>query len=137
MSKTKKNYGWLTNKPNSAKTLIEQAKREVPDFKAHFAKFEEQMTIGGYSGSTLFSYSRAVAKVSLYFKKSLLELDTDEVNQFLYTIAKEKTASSTYFKHKFMGFASFSGCMARKTGCSSYRPLRMTASFRLFYQQKS
>jgi hypothetical protein len=65
----------------------------VPDFKEHFAKFEEQITIGGYSHSTLFNYSRAVAKVSLHFKKSLLYLDPDEVNQWLFLLAKEKKAS--------------------------------------------
>jgi integrase/recombinase XerD len=37
--------------------------------------------------------------VSLYFQKSLLDLDPDEVNQFLFSAAKQKTASSTYFKH--------------------------------------
>ncbi len=68
------------------------AKREVPGFRGHFAKFEEQMVIGGYSASTLYNYSRAVAKISLYFKKSLLDLDPDEVNQFLYSVAKLQTA---------------------------------------------
>jgi len=48
----------------SAKTLIEKAKREVPGFRQHFAKFEEQVTIGGYSSGTLYNYSRTVAKVS-------------------------------------------------------------------------
>jgi len=91
----------------SARTLIEQAKREVPGFKAHFAKFEEQVTIGGYSPSTLYNYSRAVAKVSLMFKKSILDLDPDEVNQFLYSLAKEKTASSSYFKHAVYGLRFF------------------------------
>ena len=91
----------------SAKTLIERAKQEVPGFIAHYAKFEEQMTIGGYSQSTLFNYSRAVAKVSLYFKKSLLDLDSDEVNQFLFALAKEKKASSTFFKHTIYGLRFF------------------------------
>lgn len=65
------------------------------------------MTIGGYSSSTLFNYSRAVAKVSLYFKKSLLDLDPDEVNEFLFHLAKEKKASSTYFKHAVYGLRFF------------------------------
>ncbi|MBN4081524.1 tyrosine-type recombinase/integrase [bacterium AH-315-C07] len=107
MSKIKQNYPWLTGKPNSAKTLVEKAKREVPGFKEHFAKFEEQVTIGGYSVSTLFSYSRAVARISLHFKKSLLELDPEEVNQFLFMLAKEKKASSTYFKHSVYGLRFF------------------------------
>jgi integrase/recombinase XerD len=91
----------------TVKTLIERAKREVPEFIEHYSKFEEQMTIGGYSQSTLFNYSRAVAKVSLYFKKSLLDLDSDEVNQFLFAIAKEKKASSTFFKHTVYGLRFF------------------------------
>jgi site-specific recombinase XerD len=103
----KKKYAWLNPKPNSAKTLIERAKNEVPFFKEHYSKFEEQMTIGGYSQSTLFNYSRAVAKVSLHFKKSLLDLDPDEVNQWLFLLAKEKKASSTYFKHTIYGLRFF------------------------------
>jgi len=92
---------------DSPKTLIAKAKREVPDFIEHFAKFEQQMVIGGYSSSTLFNYSRAVAKISLHFKKSLLDLDPDEVNQFLFLLAKEKKASSTYFKHTVYGLRFF------------------------------
>ena len=112
MSKSKKKLQMPGNKTGSittgsARTLIEQAKREVPGFTGHFAKFEEQVTIGGYSSSTLYNYSRAVAKVSLYFKKSLLELDPDEVNQFLFSIAKEKKASSSYFKHTIYGLRFF------------------------------
>lgn len=107
MSKDIKKYAWLNQKPNSAKTLIERAKREVPGFTEHFARFEQQVTIGGYSSSTLFNYSRAVAKVSLHFKKSLLDLDPEEVNQWLYILAKEKKASSTYFKHTIYGLRFF------------------------------
>lgn len=107
MSKITKKNGWLNTRPNSAKTIVELAKREVPGFREHFAKFEEQTTIGGYSKSTIFNYSRAVAKISLHFKKSLLDLDPDEVNQFLFTIAQEKTASSTYFKHAVYGLRFF------------------------------
>jgi hypothetical protein len=32
MSKVNKNYGWLNTRPNSAKTLMERAKREIPGF---------------------------------------------------------------------------------------------------------
>ncbi len=91
----------------SPKTLIEQAKREVPNFVEHFSKFEEQAVIGGYSSSTIFNYSRAVAKVSLYFGKSVLDLDADEVNAFLFELAKKKKASSTYFKHTIYGLRFF------------------------------
>jgi integrase/recombinase XerD len=65
------------------------------------------VTIGGYSNSTLFNYSRAVAKVSLHFKKSILDLDPDEVNEFLSVLAKEMGASSAYFKHVVYGLRFF------------------------------
>ena len=107
MSKSKKNYTWLNNRPNSAKTIIERAKREVPDFQDHYKKFEEQMVIGGYSSSTLFNYSRAVGSLALHFKKSPLELDDDEINSFLFSVAKQKRASSTYFKHMVYGLRFF------------------------------
>ncbi|HKI87399.1 MAG TPA: hypothetical protein VKA38_00135 [Draconibacterium sp.] len=41
MSKITKNYGWLNTKTNSAKTLINKAKRDIPLFKEHIRKFEE------------------------------------------------------------------------------------------------
>jgi len=107
MSKSTQSYAWLKTKENSAKTIVERAKRDVPDFAEHYAKFEQQTTIGGYAKSTIFNYSRAVAKISLHFGKSLLELDVDEVNQFLYVIAQEKSASSTYFKHTVYGLRFF------------------------------
>lgn len=92
---------------DSAKTVITQAKLLVPDFEVHFSKFEEQVIIGGYSSSTLFCYGRAIAKISLYFKKSLLDLQADQVNAFLFALAKEKQASSTYFKHTVYGLRFF------------------------------
>ena len=45
MSKSTQSYPWLTSKPNSAKTIVERAKREVPDFAKHYAKFEQQTTM--------------------------------------------------------------------------------------------
>ena len=108
MSKNKeKNQRGRTLSPDSPKTLIEKAKREVPGFVEHFAKFEQQMVIGGYSSSTLYNYSRSVARISLHFKKSLLDLDHEEVNQYLFVLAKEKKASSTYFKHAVYGLRFF------------------------------
>lgn len=92
---------------DSSKTVIGEAKREVPNFKEHFKRFEQQMVIGDYSSSTLFCYGRAVAKVSLYWKKSLLDLDPTQVNDFLYALAEDKKANSTYFKHTVYGLRFF------------------------------
>ena len=107
MSKDRKNYGWLNTRPNSAKTLIERAKREVPDFAEHIRKFEHQITIKSYSASTVFSYSRAIAQISLYFKKSPLNLEADEINSYLYTLRQDSDLSDTYFKHAVYGLRFF------------------------------
>ena len=96
MSKDKK-YAWLNPRVDSAKTLIEKAKREVPHFAEHILKFEHQIEIKSYAPSTVFSYSRGVAQISLYFKKSPLDLDPDEINSYLYKLRKDKDLSDTYF----------------------------------------
>jgi len=107
MSKSTKNYGWLNTRPNSARTLIERAKREVPRFADHIRKFEHQITIKSYSESTVFSYSRSIAQISLYFKKSPLDLEADEINSYLFTLRQDKDLSDTYFKHAVYGLRFF------------------------------
>lgn len=107
MSNLQKNYGWLHTRPNSAKTLLERAKREVPGFSDHIRKFEEQITIKSYSESTVFSYSRSIAQISLYFKKSPLNLESDEINTYLYDLRMDKDLSDTYFKHAVYGLRFF------------------------------
>ncbi len=41
----------VANQANSAKNMVERTKIEIPDFAGHYAKLEQQMTIGGYSHS--------------------------------------------------------------------------------------
>ena len=107
MSKVHKNYGWLNTRSNSAKTLLARAKREVPGFADHIRKFEEQITIKSYSESTVFSYSRSIAQISLYFKKSPLDLEPDEINSYLFSLKSNRDLSDTYFKHAVYGLRFF------------------------------
>lgn len=107
MSKSTKKYGWLNTKEDTSKALLARAKREIPKFKEHILKFEEQITIKNYSASTVFSYSRSIAQISLYFKKSPLDLDADEINSYLFALRQEKDLSETYFKHTVYGLRFF------------------------------
>jgi len=107
MSKITKKYEWLSTKPNSAKTAIAQAEREVPHFAEHMAKFDEQVNLKSYAKATVFTYSRAIAQVSLYFKKSPLFLDPDEINAYLHQLKDGKGYSDTYFKHAVYGLRFF------------------------------
>ena len=46
-------------------------------------------------------------RISLYFKKSPLDLDADEINSYLYTLRQDKDLSDTYFKHAVYGLRFF------------------------------
>ena len=48
--------------------------------------------------------------ISLHFKKSPLELEPDEINSYLYQLAKDKDLSDTYFKHAVYGLRFFFRC---------------------------
>ncbi len=67
MSKIHKNYGWLNMRPNSARTIIEKAICEVPEFDRHIGKFAEQIAFKSYAKSTVFSYSRGIAQINLHY----------------------------------------------------------------------
>lgn len=81
MSKSKEKRGRLLE-ADLQNILIARAKRVVPGFIDHFAKFEQQMLIE-IIRITLFNYSRVVAKISLHFKKSLLDFDPDVAVRFI------------------------------------------------------
>ena len=91
MSKDNTNYAWLQTKGNSATTLVDKAIQEVPKFSEHYLKFDHQITIK--------SYSRAIAQISLYFKKSPLDLDPDEINAYLYKLRKQTDLSDLGFNY--------------------------------------
>jgi len=107
MSNIAKTAEKCARRTNSANTLIERAKQEIPHFPAHIAKFEQQITLKSYAASTVFSYSRGIAMISLHFKKSPLHLDPDEINSYLYQLSQNKNLSDTYFKHAVYGLRFF------------------------------
>jgi hypothetical protein len=45
--------------------------------------------------------------VSFYFQKLLLELDIDEVNEFVFSVVKEKTGSSACVRDTVFGLRFF------------------------------
>lgn len=51
----------------------------------------------------MLNYSWIATKFSLYFGKSILDLDPNEINAFLFQFTKEKKTSSTYFEHVIYG----------------------------------
>lgn len=70
-------------------------------------KFDEQVTLKSYAEATVFSYSRAIAQIALYFKKSPLYLDPEEINRYLFELRTKDDKSDTYFKHAIYGLRFF------------------------------
>ena len=84
--------------------LINQAKREVPGFVNLMDRFERNISVLGRSKSTFNCYSRHIAAISLHFAKLPIDLDSEQVQDYLFYLQKKsKTPSQTYFKHTVYG----------------------------------
>ena len=58
------------------------------------------MSVMGLSPKTFESYGRHIAAISLHFGRTPLELEADEVMEYLYELQnRSRTPSQTYFKH--------------------------------------
>jgi integrase/recombinase XerD len=59
-------------------------------------KMKQEMTLRGFSLGTQENYLRAVIKLHDHFKKNPAKLSTEEIKDFLLTLANEPIAASTY-----------------------------------------
>jgi len=76
----------------------------VEGFEGLLHRFERNITILGRSKSTFENYVRHVAAISLHYGKIPIELDQEQVQEYLFILQKRsKTPSQTYFKHTVYG----------------------------------
>jgi site-specific recombinase XerD len=76
----------------------------VPGFEELIGRFERSISILGRSPSTFKNYSMHVAAISLHFGKTPLELDQEQIHEYLFMLQKRSvTPSQTYFKHTVYG----------------------------------
>ena len=76
----------------------------MPGFSELLDRFERNISVLGRSKSTFNCYSRHIAALSLYFGKSPIDLDPEQVHDYLFYLQKKtKTRSQTYFKHTVYG----------------------------------
>lgn len=64
---------------------------------------EQQVRLNGYSKSTLTNYGRSIAKISLYFGCTPLELEDGQINEYLLELNDSQSPSKSYFKHTVYG----------------------------------
>lgn len=84
--------------------IINQAKREIEGFEEMLYRFERTVSILGRSRSTFENYGRHIAAISLHYGKLPIDLDPEQIHEYLFIQQKKsKTPSQTYFKHTVYG----------------------------------
>jgi len=112
--KTRFSSGLLVQQ-QPGQTIIHRAAKEVPEFATQLKKFHQQMTLSSFSKSTLYSYARAVSGLALHFEKTPLDLDDEQINNYLYKLTLNDSMSKTYFKHLVYGLRFFFRMYDRET----------------------
>lgn len=85
-------------------TIVEQAIALVPEFASVVHKLEQQVTLRGQSKSTLNNYIRRIALCVLHFGRLPEQLDPEEINEYLVSLALDpKSPSRSSFKHMVYG----------------------------------
>lgn len=78
--------------------MVELAIARVVGFAELWHLVERRITLSGQSPKTLTCYGRSLAQMALHFGRSPVEVDEEEVMEYLYTLAKERQFSESYFK---------------------------------------
>lgn len=78
----------------------------MPKFKELYAKLQRHISLTGKSQSTLTNYGRCLATMALHFNCSPLELDNEQILDYLHQLkSQSQTPSSSYFKHTVYGLS--------------------------------
>jgi integrase/recombinase XerD len=85
-------------------TTVEKAIDSVAGFDLVYKKLEQQVVLKGQSSSTLHNYIRRIASISLQFGKLPEQIEDDEINEYLTSMAlNPKSPSRSNFKHAVYG----------------------------------
>ncbi len=84
-------------------TLLDQAIKQVPGFAEINSKLERKVKLNSLSSSTYYNYARSIAKISLHFRRTPLELSLEEIEDYLLLQKRSWQPSESYFKHTVYG----------------------------------
>jgi site-specific recombinase XerD len=99
---TKQTTG-LPTVANDYVTIVGQACNKVTGFSELYKELERAISITGKSKSTLTNYSRQLAHLALHYNCFPLELDAEQVMDYLHLIKSRGTTSATFFKFTVYG----------------------------------
>lgn len=87
----------------SKSTIYSQACNKVAGFQSIGEEFIRKLVIGSRAKSTHENYLRQISKLALYYNRSPLELEIDELEEYLYHLIQKDSDSLSSFKHLVYG----------------------------------
>ena len=87
----------------SNNTIYEEACNKVEGFKQIGDHFLRKLVIDGKSKSTHENYLRQMAKLALHYGRTPLDLDHNELEEYLYYLIQTDSSSRSSFKHLIYG----------------------------------
>ncbi len=90
-------------KSDKPATIVEQACEKVSGFTELYNELKRSISINGKSESALENYSRQLAHLALHYNRMPLELDADEVMDYLYLLKSTESISDSFFKFTVHG----------------------------------
>nr|WP_240338113.1 tyrosine-type recombinase/integrase [Gelidibacter japonicus] len=76
----------------------------VPEFASLYQKLKRSVELAGKSQSTLTNYARCLAHIGFHFNCSPLDLDQEQILDYLHVLkSQHKTPSDSFFKHTVYG----------------------------------
>ena len=84
-------------------TIYSNACNKVEGFKSMAEEFKRKLIINGKSKYTHENYLRQMAKLSIYYLRTPLQLEVDEMEEYLYSLIINGTDAQSSFKHLVYG----------------------------------
>ncbi len=84
-------------------TIYSEACNKVEGFMAMGEEFIRKLVINGKSRSTHENYLRQISKLALYYKRTPLEIEPDELEEYLYYLIQRDTDAQSSYKHLVYG----------------------------------
>ncbi len=84
-------------------TIYSQACYKVFGFQQMSEEFIRKMVINGKSKSTHQNYIRQIAKLAIYYQKLPLDIEIDELEEYLYYLIQRDTDAQSSYKHLVYG----------------------------------
>jgi len=84
-------------------TIYSEACNSVSGFQKMGEEFVRKLVINNRARSTHENYLRQMSKLALYYKRTPLDIDVNELEEYLYFLIQKDTDSRSSFKHLVYG----------------------------------